>query len=273
MSWEHFSAPPPELATWKPDADAVPVAGSRPDPRFNTNLFSEQLKQVQKRQKLSFGRAVDSCDKEPPTRSTPNPIGVNRWTKPVPHITLPSSASSAASNFAPCASPAPTEVSLVPFKESQSSASEISSSSEWAGRAQVTMDSLSVQHPSHRPPIPPGCVSSPVDKSHHNTVAPWARSLEHLLQDPSPRSSLPSRAAPAQRQSAVLPMSSIPPHLRRAKQGGGSTSTGAFQRSEHYCLNRTGQDRFVEQEQAVEPGVKPTQPPKVRLLSYMSYLI
>ncbi|KAJ4992701.1 hypothetical protein SVAN01_01747 [Stagonosporopsis vannaccii] len=244
LSWDKFSAPEPEAATWTPDPNSVPAAGSQPDTRFNKNSLAGQLKQAQKSEKLRF-RAVGSSNDRPATSPTINPNRAGRWPTPIARTIVSPSASFR--HTRPVTS-ATTEVPLLLLKTPLDCALEVASSLNCAFRARDTMDLLSVQPPSDKPPTPPSNVSSPVDVSSDDTVIPaWALPLEQLLLMPSPKPSLTSRAEQEQRQSTVLPSVSITPHLRV------TTSTRALLGSRISRLDSTGQDGFIEQEQVVMP--------------------
>lgn len=271
MSWDQFPAPAPELDTWKPDPDSIPVAGNLPDPRFNKDPLVEQLRLARKRDKLLFGNAVDRYSEGPSTSSpqttrTATPLSIGRWPAPVPRAAAPPSS---AFQSMPHETAVTADTHFMPPKPSLNATYRTGTNLKLADGVEGTMEMLAVKPPFSKAPSPPTSVSLPVDESQDdNDIPAWARPLENLLQVSSMRPSLPSQATPVPQQVVAMPPASTPPHLRqRGKETSTTTTVDRFSAASNR-LHSTTEGGSGQQEHIVEPA-KPTRPFKVSSLNYL----
>lgn len=218
--------PSPEVESWKPDPDSVPVAGRLPDPRFNKDPLTESQRiglKLQKRPGMSDDGLTASINARSRTASrteSPVPSALGSWPTPAPRATGVSRA------FASIATDAQGSVfnlseharlvETIPVTSVTASTSNrvATATRRSIDRSKGTMETLSVQPPFRRPHTPGTSVASDVASS---PTPAWAHSLEQCLgkSPPKPASTGRLQPAPVQEYTTKLPSVSTPPHLRK----------------------------------------------------------
>ncbi|KZM19655.1 uncharacterized protein EKO05_0004351 [Ascochyta rabiei] len=260
LSWDAFPEPTPDSDRWQPDPDSIPVAGYRPDPRFNKDPLTEKQKLALMRGRR-FGVA-NSCSAtssgvSSPTTSISTSIGVGKWVVPAPRATgLPRACIPTINDN--------LHSSITTQHEAPHSVKAVHPAPKGITEAPLA------PAPFQCPLAPAKSASSQRSQLPTKTATPeWARPLAHLLSESPPKPVSSCQPLLVQVRSATTPSTSTPPHLRKqAKSSCWTAAQTSPSKHQPGSLNKTNLESAHPEPTKATPVNKPANSKNLKQLAH-----